>query len=121
MYMKKATLFFLFALLLLLVACDTSAEDGVPVMGVPDTAPRFTMEATVCELGEKLTVNVTKSEYTEGVHLVIPAENVTLTRVDGSPLSLSEIAVGDRLSIVYNGQVMLSYPPQIVALSITVL
>ncbi len=117
--MKKTTVFLLLGLLLFLSACHASAEEKSE--DVPAAAPVFEMEATVCELGEKLTVEVTKSEYTSGVHLIIPDKNVRVTDEEDNTLSLSDIRVHDKVRIIYNGQVMLSYPPQVVATAIILL
>ena len=106
---------------LLLSSCAMAAEEKEEDGALPASAPIFEMEAVVLELGEKITVDVTKSEYTSGVHLVIPSENVAVSDAKGNALSLSDIGVGDKLRIVYNGQVMLSYPPQIVATAIILL
>ena len=78
------------------------------------------MEATVTALGERILVEVTKSEYTSGPHLVIINERTVIKNANGNRINASDIRMGDCLTIVYSGQVMLSYPPQIVALSIAV-
>ncbi len=78
-----------------------------------------TMTATVTAIGEKLEVEVTDSEYTFGTHWVI----TDVTRFydkRGSEISKNDITVGDSVKIYYNGQVMLSYPPQIVAAKIII-
>jgi len=73
------------------------------------------MKARIDEIGEKITVTVTESEYAFGTYWVItPKETVYLNK-DGEGISRSDIAVGDEVVIRYSGQVMMSYPPQIVA------
>ena len=115
--MKKAILLFhLFVALPLLVCGRTHASTSTDT----DAPPRFTMEATLTELSDRLTVEVTKSAYTSGTHLVIVNESTVIQEASGQRIMPTDLKVGDRLSILYNGQVMLSYPPQIVALSITV-
>lgn len=78
------------------------------------------MTATVDELGEKITVTVIESEYAYGVYWVITGNDEFYNK-NGEKISRDEICVGDTVEIIYNGQVMMSYPPQIVARKITVL
>ena len=78
------------------------------------------MQARITELGEKLTVEVTKSEYTFGTHWVITTDTEFYDK-QGNRIQKDDIKVGDSVEILYSGQVMLSYPPQIVAAKITVL
>ena len=77
--------------------------------------PKFEMKATVTALGEKLEVNVTEAEYAEGIYWIIISEETEILSSDGKNTSREEISVGDELIITYNGQVMMSYPPQVVA------
>ena len=76
------------------------------------------MTARVKEVGEKIEVEVIDSPYTSGVHLVITCTLTEYTDKDGNKIARNEIKSGDTLKITYSGQVMLSYPPQIVALKI---
>ena len=116
----------LFALLLAfslsLVACKN--EDAVSALksNTDDepASPSVEMEGAVTETGERLVVEVTKSEYTSGPHVVLINDSTVITDANGNFLSAEDIKVGDRLKILYSGQVMLSYPPQIVALHIVV-
>ena len=78
---------------------------------------KVTMTATVTALGDRLEVEVTESEYTFGVHWVITDSAVFYDK-SGNEISKSGIKVGDSVKIYYSGQVMLSYPPQIVAAKI---
>ena len=116
--------FFFFALFLALplslFACKN--ENAAPVFKPSDepASPSVEMEGTVTETGERLLVEVTKSEYTSGPHIVLLNEDTVITDADGDPLSAKDVKVGDCLKILYSGQVMLSYPPKIVALHIVV-
>ena len=82
--------------------------------------PKFEMKATVTSLGEKLEVNVTEAEYAEGIYWIIISEETEILNFDGKAISREEISVGDELIITYNGQVMMSYPPQVVARKIKI-
>lgn len=100
---------FLAALLLSIfpVTAALAKESG------PDIKVKMT--AGVLSVCDRLCVEVLESEYTSGVHVVItPADTVYLDG-HGNEISRDEIKVGDLVEIFYNGQVMLSYPPQIVA------
>lgn len=78
----------------------------------------FRMVATVTELGEKITVDVTEAEYASGIHWIIVSDETAIVTKDGYKLSREDIKVGDKVEITYNGQVMMSLPPQIVAISV---
>lgn len=94
----------------MLFSCGTGAGPGDGVA----------MKARVNALGDRLEVEVIESPYTFGVHWVI-TDSAKVYDASGNEISISDIAVGDTLEILYSGQVMLSYPPQIVAAKITVL
>ncbi len=80
-----------------------------------DNNGRIKMKATVDEIGEKILVSVLESEYTSGPHLVITSDNTEYFDKSGKKIQRSDLALGDTVTVYYNGQVMLSYPPQIVA------
>lgn len=81
---------------------------------------RVSMIATVSEINDRLVVEVTESEYTFGTHWVIITDTVFYDK-SGNEVTKDAIKVGNSVKIQYSGQVMLSYPPQIVAASITIL
>ena len=80
----------------------------------------FKMTATVNEIGEKIAVDVIESEYTSGIHWVITPNATEYFDKNGNAIFRSDIKPGDTVEILYSGQVMMSYPPQIVAARITV-
>jgi len=80
------------------------------------------MRATVDKVSEKIEVTVIEGEYgAEGIFWVIVGDTTEIQDEHGSPLTPSDIKVGDTVEILYGGQVMMSYPPQIAASKITVL
>lgn len=83
--------------------------------------PDFKMKATVTELSEKLMVEVTEAEYAEGPFWIIISESTEIVDSNGKKISRDEIKVDDEIEIIYNGQVMMSFPPQVAALKIIVL
>lgn len=90
---------------------DSAEEQGT----APEADTRVKMIAVVDGVGERLEVTVTESEYAFGVFRVITPAETVYRDSDGAALSRSDIKVGDTVEIWYSGQVMLSYPPQIVA------
>ena len=97
-----------------LTACGTN--DGAnpePVEGVK-------MTAKVTEVSDRLSVDVIESEYAYGPYLVHIGDNAKIYGKGGNTISLSDVKVGDTVEITYSGQVMMSYPPQIVALRIVI-
>ncbi len=116
--MKKIIAFLLLLSLVSLaaVACEEESESE-------DTPAddRFVMSATVTELGDKILVEVTESEYATGAYLVILSDSVSITDPKGKQKSKDDIALGDTLKITYTGQVTMSIPPQIIAVQIVIL
>ena len=113
--MKRKIKMLLNILALILCLGTVSGCKGASPMG-----NSFRLTATVTALGEKLEVNVTEGEYASGIYWVIISDETVIKDQDGVKRSRDDIAVGDTLGIVYNGQVMMSYPPQIVAREITI-
>ena len=112
--MKKIIAFLLLLSLFALAAaaCEEAENEDTP------TDDRFVMSATVTELGDKILVEVTESEYATGAYLVILSDTVSLTDKKGKEIGRDDIAVGDTVKITYTGQVTMSIPPQIIALKI---
>ena len=87
----------------------------VKARGEGELAGKVKMTAEVLSVGDRIHVNVIESKYTFGEHIVITGENTKYFDVCGEKIHREDIKVGDRVEIFYNGQVMMSYPPQIVA------
>ena len=109
--MKKYIALAITILTLLLAGCQ--GGDITPITG------DFTLKAIVKNVDniQSIEVEVIESDYAYGIY-VVHTGNATFINAEGQPLDPSEIAVGDTLQISYSGQVMMSYPPQIVALKI---
>ena len=113
--------------LTLSLLCSCSASGGNNVGGGNDgggdgeSGPEFVIKAKVNAVGEKIEVDVIEGEYASGIYWVITSEQTEFLGKDGGKITKQDIKAGDTLEIVYNGQVMMSYPPQIVARKITVL
>ena len=101
----------------LIVSCTDG--EGEVTEQTPDGS--VVMKAQIKEIGEKIEVDVVESEYTTGVHWVITSDATQYFDKDGNKINRSDLKRGDVVEIRYSGQVMMSYPPQIVAARITVL
>ena len=97
----------------LLFACN-GGDDG-------EKMDRFDIRAVVNTVSEKIEVEVIEAEYASGIYWVITSDSTVFLDRDGNKIKRADIKEGDSVEITYNGQVMMSYPPQIVALKITVL
>ena len=86
--------------------------------GDSDMSGSVVMTAEITELGDKILVTVLESEYTFGPHLVITPDETKYLDKHGMAITRSDLKVGDKVEILYGGQVMMSYPPQIVAAEI---
>lgn len=109
--MKRLTDLIIIALtLVLLCGCaDTGLEAGSRVDGTK-------MVAEIKSISDVIEVEVIEGEYdTSGIYWV-HVSSATIFETDiGDRINLSDLSVGDRIAIIYSGQVMMSYPPQIVA------
>ena len=101
-------------LLLLLLALPLLLSVSAPHA----SEPRVRMTARITALGERIAVEVIESPYTFGPHLVHTPPETLYRSSDGEAIDRTALAVGDVVEISYSGQVMLSYPPQIVAVEI---
>ena len=104
----------------LLSACGTSSGGGSDV-GDGGTVDPFVLKATVNAVGERIEVEVIESDYAFGPYWVITSDDTQFVGKNGGKITKQDIKAGDTVEITYNGQVMMSYPPQIVARKITVL
>ena len=111
--MKKRIAFLLLLAVLLSLSSCNGEGNGMDA--------RFSMKATVEAVGEKIQVNVTEADYAYGIHLVITAAETEYIGKNGERIERADIHPGATVEIRYSGQVMMSYPPQIVAARITLL
>ena len=75
----------------------------------------FIMRAIVEHIEDKIRVNVYEAEYAQGIYVIIYGESTVFVDSYGNNISLSNLRIGDKIEITYNGQVMMSYPPQVAA------
>ena len=81
---------------------------------------KFVLTAEVLSVNEKIEVNVIDSDYAFGVYHVITSNETQFFDRDGNVIDKSSVNVNDVIEITYGGQVMMSYPPQIVASKIVI-
>jgi hypothetical protein len=79
------------------------------------------MKAKITNIGDFIEVEVLESEYTSGPHWVITSGETEFISPLGIKITREMLSVGNEVEITYSGQVMMSYPPKIVAHSIRVL
>lgn len=113
----KKILFIACALLLALtLASCGSIQEAVQSMG----GVKMTAKITDVSDGNVM-VEVIEGEYdASGPYLVRINSETLICDANGNKISLFFLKVGDTVEITYGGQVMLSYPPQIVAKAIRV-
>ena len=107
--MKKFLSLLLLSVLLLLPAC------GKP-KGIENA--EHTMVAEIVKIEDKIEVTVLESPVAEGPFLIITSDTTLYQNKKGKRISREDLSTGDKILIAYTGQMMMSYPPQIVALSI---
>ena len=84
----------------------------------PDGSVKMT--AKITGIDDRITVEVLESEYTSGTHWVITSGATEYYDENGGKISRSDLKENDTVEIFYSGQVMMSYPPQIVAAKIQI-
>lgn len=127
--MKITALIIMTALALLLFAgCGAQEAESSPdndsqganTEQTPARTDGFTMIATVKSVGDRVEVDVISAEYASGIFHIIVGENTQIYSAEGREITKQDIKAGDTVEITYNGQIMLSYPPQVVALKIVI-
>ena len=115
--MKRLRRVFLIILAMLLVTYTIAcAPQEDPVSELPGEGKAFSLKATITETDSKsITVNVTESDAATGTLVVLLSEQTKLLDEAGQAIALSALGIGDKVEISYNGQMMKSFPPQIVA------
>lgn len=119
-------------IMLLLVGCQPSDNDnnGGDKGGMNNTenggqqnrGDGFVLKAVVKSITpDFIEVEVIESDYAFGIYHVRTGAQTEYFGADGSTAGISDIKAGQTISITYSGQTMMSYPPQIVAWSISIL
>ena len=112
--MKKSIYVIAIILLTCIMLVCTSCEEVELVDGAK-------MTAVIKSVSEKIEVDVIEGDYeVSGIFWVNIGSDTVIVNQNGIRVTKSSLKVGDVIEITYSGQVMLSYPPQIVALQIQV-
>ena len=118
---KLLSMILLFPLLLLLPCCGQDADDTNSPEAEGSLQDNAGMTATVTAITDKIEVNVVEGDHgATGIYWVNTSEQTAFLDANGQSITRADIKVGDTVEIRYTGQVMMSYPPQIVAVKITV-
>lgn len=83
-----------------------------------DNMNDFVLKGVVKGYNTHLEIEVIESDYAFGIYWVIVPNSTPILDKNGSNIELSSLKEGDIVEITYNGQTMMSYPPQIVSLKI---
>ena len=110
--LKKMILFFIF-IFPLINGCQNDLNEV--------EKEEFEMVAIVKNLDDRIEVEVIESDYAFGIYWIITSEETKYLDKDDNIIFKEDIKVGDKIEITYNGQVMMSYPPQVVAHKIKLL
>lgn len=76
------------------------------------------MTARVIAISDRVEVEVIESEYISGLVWVNTNGETLVLDEEGQKIEASDLAADDVIKIAYSGQVMMSYPAQIVGLAI---
>ena len=69
---------------------------------------------------KEIQMEILDIEIAFGIYRVLYNSETPFFGLDGQQITLSDIEIGDVIEVVFSGQVMMSYPPQIVAVKIAV-
>ncbi len=110
---------------LLLVGCNSIDSDNSenPAFGGGNMnrGDGFVLKAIVQGVyDDRIEVEVIESDYAFGIYWVRTGDQTSYSLADGSSATRSDIKAGQTISISYNGQTMMSLPPQIVAHGIVI-
>ena len=64
---------------------------------------------------KEIQMEIVDSEIAFGIYRVLYNSETPFFGLDGQQITLSDIEIGDVIEVVFSGQVMQSYPPQIAA------
>lgn len=102
---------------------DNAPSSDAPTSSNNDTKKEEKMDSFVLKgivkcFNTHLEIEVIESDYAFGTYWVIVPNNTPILDKNGNNIELSSLGEDDIVNITYNGQTMMSYPPQIVALKI---
>lgn len=75
----------------------------------------FKMVAKILNISDKIEVEVIESDVADGIYWVIVSDKTKYFDLEEKKIFKEDLKAGDIIEIYFGGQVMMSYPPQIVA------
>ena len=82
----------------------------------------YTLRGVVTEIADShIDILITDTPDAAGTYRVLVSNSTAIYGKGGASIKISDIRTDDKLEITYNGQVMRSLPPQVVATKITVI
>lgn len=108
----------LFSLLFCLFGCqkklldDKTANDYVDATKYVDSGRSATLSCELLESG-KYSINVKAENAAETLYTISVSSGTLITDADGNTLKLEDLTVGSMLLIIYDGNVMETYPARI--------
>ncbi len=111
--MRKTALIIFLALVLLTFCSCENEKNGEDSSTLPPS--EYTLVGTVTAKSTRIELNADETEIMSGPYSVIINDQTEFCYANGASATLDSVEIGDRVEITYNGQVMLSYPAQIVA------
>jgi hypothetical protein len=91
-------------------SCDNNEGDAYKVT--------FEMTAIIKDISDRIEVEVIDSDYAFGTYWIIIFDGTKYYNMNDEEVSKKDLSIEDKIIITYNGQVMMSYPPQVAALEL---
>ena len=85
-----------------------------------DGREEFFLIGEVTNITDRIELNVIEGEYAYGIYHVLVSDQTDIFGKDGGKITLNGIKIGDTVRVIYGGQVMMSYPPQIAAFEVRI-
>ncbi len=80
----------------------------------------YVLTGRILAIGDKIEIDITSGEYAYGIYHIIYT-SAEISDRDGNHISISSLKTGDEIRVIYGGQVMMSYPPQVAAIRISLI
>ncbi len=80
-----------------------------------DNKEQFVMIGKITAINSHIEIEILQDEYNQGIMWVNYSSTTPIYNANNERINLSDLTVGNKIRIVYSGQVMMSYPGQIVA------
>ena len=126
---KKILAIALAMIMIMLTGCvgeipdaDLGGETGGDTGDGQNRTDGYTLKAIVKEVNkDHIAVEVIESDIAFGIYWIRTGIQTVYTSANGGFITRDDIKAGQTVKIVYSGQMMMSYPPQVVDWSISVI